>query len=277
MPTTSPSAVTSGPPELPGFAAASNWIRLVRMRLPSASGTRASARRSRPADTDGPMPNGKPTATTSSPGRRPLVERSVAGIRSSGMRLRLQHREVVLGLRADHHRPRTPGRRENMTLIAFAPCTTCRLVRMMPVSTITTPVPLCTSPPEATSASGRVRQAAHMHHGRQDAFVGVGGGGYRVLLSRTLCTSASTCSRGHAGGRHELQDSTKRREVTATPAAIFRRRALRLRQGSRGCAGAASGAVPRGEPGTVRTCCRPPLFSWNARGILPPGFAAEDK
>ena len=48
------------------------------------------------------MPNGKPTATTWSPGRRPLVERSVAGIRSSGMLLRLQHREVVLGLRADH-------------------------------------------------------------------------------------------------------------------------------------------------------------------------------
>ena len=31
----SPSAVTSGPPELPGLASASNWIRLVRIRLPS--------------------------------------------------------------------------------------------------------------------------------------------------------------------------------------------------------------------------------------------------
>ena len=35
MPTTSPSAVTSGPPELPGLAAASNWMRLVSTRLPS--------------------------------------------------------------------------------------------------------------------------------------------------------------------------------------------------------------------------------------------------
>src|SRR3989344_3356644 len=35
MPTTSPSSVTRGPPELPGLAAASNWIRLLSWRLPS--------------------------------------------------------------------------------------------------------------------------------------------------------------------------------------------------------------------------------------------------
>src|SRR3954463_15594063 len=35
MPTTSPSMVTRGPPELPGLAAASNWIRLVISCLPS--------------------------------------------------------------------------------------------------------------------------------------------------------------------------------------------------------------------------------------------------
>ena len=57
MPTTSPSSVTSGPPELPGFAAASNWIRLVSSRLPS--GERNSrlqagddARRDRRADAE---------------------------------------------------------------------------------------------------------------------------------------------------------------------------------------------------------------------------------
>ena len=44
MPTTSPSAVTSGPPELPGLAAASNWIRLVSSACPRANGTRAAAR-----------------------------------------------------------------------------------------------------------------------------------------------------------------------------------------------------------------------------------------
>ena len=36
MPTTWPSIVTSGPPLLPGLAAASNWIRLVSVLSPSA-------------------------------------------------------------------------------------------------------------------------------------------------------------------------------------------------------------------------------------------------
>ena len=35
MPTTSPSASSSGPPELPGLIAASVWIRLLRFWLPS--------------------------------------------------------------------------------------------------------------------------------------------------------------------------------------------------------------------------------------------------
>ena len=56
------------------------------------------ARRRRPPTTDGPMPNGKPTAITWSPGARSAVERIVAATRSSGMVLRLQHREVVLRL-----------------------------------------------------------------------------------------------------------------------------------------------------------------------------------
>ena len=104
MPTTSPSIVASGPPELPGFAAASNWIRLVSSRLPS--GERYSRRSpdTTPSDTDGPMPNGKPTAITRSPGSRSCVERIVAGLQIVGDLLRLQHGEVVLGLRADDRR-----------------------------------------------------------------------------------------------------------------------------------------------------------------------------
>jgi hypothetical protein len=84
MPTTSPSLVTSGPPEFPGLAAASNWMRLVNCRFPC--GERYSRRNPEmtPEDTDGPMPNGNPTATTSSPGSKSLVERSVAACRSSG-------------------------------------------------------------------------------------------------------------------------------------------------------------------------------------------------
>ena len=84
MPTTSPSMVTSGPPELPGLAAASNWIRLVSGRVPSGGSNSRSRPDTTPADADGPMPNGKPMATTWSPARRSWVERSGAAARSSG-------------------------------------------------------------------------------------------------------------------------------------------------------------------------------------------------
>ena len=64
MPTTSPSMVTSGPPELPGLAAASNWIRLLISCLPSGERNERFRPETMPAEADGPMPNGKPTATT---------------------------------------------------------------------------------------------------------------------------------------------------------------------------------------------------------------------
>ena len=64
MPTTSPSIVTSGPPELPGFAAASNWIRLVIVCRPSGERNSRLSPETMPDDADGPMPNGKPTAST---------------------------------------------------------------------------------------------------------------------------------------------------------------------------------------------------------------------
>ena len=85
MPTTSPSMVTSGPPELPGLAAASNCMSPESVRLPSGDSKPRLSPDTTPADTEGPMPNGKPTATTSSPGRSLAVEPMVAGGRSSGM------------------------------------------------------------------------------------------------------------------------------------------------------------------------------------------------
>ena len=93
--------VTSGPPELPGLAAASNWIRLVSTRLPSGERNSRLSPETTPADTDGPMPNGKPTATTSSPGRRSLRRAQRRRGEVVGDLLRLQHREIVLGLHAD--------------------------------------------------------------------------------------------------------------------------------------------------------------------------------
>ena len=67
--------VTSGPPELPGLAAASNWIRLVISCLPSGERNTRPRPETMPAEAEGPMPKGKPTASTLSPGARSLVER----------------------------------------------------------------------------------------------------------------------------------------------------------------------------------------------------------
>ena len=47
------------------------------------------------------MPNGNPTATTSSPGCRCAVEPSVAACRSSGIFFALDHGQIVFGIRAD--------------------------------------------------------------------------------------------------------------------------------------------------------------------------------
>lgn len=87
MPTTSPLMFTSGPPELPGLAAASNWISRVSTCRPSVETNSRFRPETTPDDTDGPIPNGKPTATTSSPGARSRLDPSVAAGRSSGMDL----------------------------------------------------------------------------------------------------------------------------------------------------------------------------------------------
>ena len=58
MPTTSPRAVTSGPPELPGLAAASNWMRLVSKRFPFGEKNSRRNPETTPALAEGPMPKG---------------------------------------------------------------------------------------------------------------------------------------------------------------------------------------------------------------------------
>jgi hypothetical protein len=101
------------------------------------------------------MPNGKPTATTWSPGARSAVERMVAAIRSSGILLACSTARSFSActpvMRASASSPS-----ENVTLMRSAPCTTCRLVRMMPLSTITTPEPM----PRSTSSSSALASPA---------------------------------------------------------------------------------------------------------------------
>ena len=55
---------------VPGFAAASNWIRFVSMCCPSGATYSRWMPEMTPDDSEGPMPNGKPTATASSPACR---------------------------------------------------------------------------------------------------------------------------------------------------------------------------------------------------------------
>jgi hypothetical protein len=140
MPTTCPSIVTSGPPELPGLAAASNWIRLVSIFLPSGSRNSRFSPETTPPLTLGPMPKGWPTATTWSPGRRSEVERIVAASRSSGSELALSTARSFSGCMlittASDSWPLW-----KRTLMRLAPQTTCRLVRIVPLSRMTTPVP----------------------------------------------------------------------------------------------------------------------------------------
>jgi hypothetical protein len=94
------------------------------------------------------MPNGKPTATTLSPGARSAVERMVAAIMSSGILCACSTARSFSGctpvIVAVDSRPS-----KKVTLMLSAPETTCRLVRMTPLSTITTPVPT----PRSTSSS----------------------------------------------------------------------------------------------------------------------------
>src|SRR5690606_1321421 len=140
MPITSPSAVTSGPPEFPGLAAASNWIRLVSSRSPS--GERNSRRKpeTMPALALGPMPNGNPTATTWSPPARSRGERIVAATRSSGIDCACSTARSRSGVRpridASASSPSAKSTRRR-----GAPTTTWKFVRIVPVSTMTTPVP----------------------------------------------------------------------------------------------------------------------------------------
>src|SRR6478735_6506928 len=81
IPTTSPSVVTSGPPELPGLTAASNWMRLVSAGRSLASYSRRNPDTT-PCDTGG-----------RAQGRGGQVIRQL---------LRLQYGKIVLGANADH-------------------------------------------------------------------------------------------------------------------------------------------------------------------------------
>src|SRR5207237_8019801 len=84
IPTTSPSLFTSGPPEDPGFTAASNWIRPVRERFWLGTWTDRSSPLITPVDNERVRLNGLPTTIASSPISRPVGFPSGVGLRCAG-------------------------------------------------------------------------------------------------------------------------------------------------------------------------------------------------
>ena len=131
----------------------------------------------------------------------------------------------------------------NTTWMRFAPCTTCRFVKMMPVSTITTPVPLWLSALDCTSASGASGDPrTWTTEGRMLSYASaaVGAG---CFASSTFCTMASTsaCVIPLAGA--SIQRKSPRTNATATPAPTLMPRAWRLRHSRKVMRGSAAASA----------------------------------
>ena len=102
MPTTRPPVSSSGPPELPGFTAASNWISpLMGSSLPGGVDWRPSPDTT-PALNEATRPRGLPTANTSSPTRSADSASNGSRKNQAGRRGRRQNGDVPLPVHAGH-------------------------------------------------------------------------------------------------------------------------------------------------------------------------------
>ena len=139
IPTTSPAALTSAPPEFPEEIAASVWISPSR-NSPSVPIVRSSAD-TMPSVTDGSpsSPRENPMAITSSPRWTLSGSAKVAGwYPSPAMRSRARSLPVSTASRFASRGSVSPARR---TRIDVAPLTTWALVRISPSAEMITPVP----------------------------------------------------------------------------------------------------------------------------------------
>ena len=139
MPTTSPSRLKSGPPELPGFTATSVWMKLTKRDSwpPSPRPVELTT----PAVTLFSKPNGEPIANTHSPGRsffgspRRTEGNPLASMRSTATSV-ASSRPISLALNS--------RRSVSLTVISSASLTTWALVRTTPSAATMKPDP---SPP----------------------------------------------------------------------------------------------------------------------------------
>src|SRR5438105_277897 len=135
MPITSPFMLKSGPPELPGFTAASVWMNGTYVP----SGSERAVALTMPAVAVFSKPNGEPIASTHSP------TRSLAGSPSftAGRPLAsIFTTAMSLGWSTPSTLPLNSRRSDRRTRTSSAPSTTCALVRITPSDSTMKPEPM---------------------------------------------------------------------------------------------------------------------------------------
>jgi hypothetical protein len=215
------------------------------------------------------MPNGNPTATTSSPCLRRCVCPSVAAARSSGIVFAFTTARSFSGCTpCTDASDSSPSKK--VTVIFSLPCTTCRLVRMKPWSTITTPEPVRAFDQLAAPV---VDVAAHAHDRGQHRAGGLGRaggqtlvlervqhGGVDVVLREVLpCRPRRVVSQQQSRGRRARP---RRRARTARGAAGTPRPGLRRAGRRRGGAGAGGAAERSQAAQRCRRPCAPRATCW---------------
>jgi hypothetical protein len=139
IPTVWPLALTSGPPELPGFTAASNWMSPVRL-VPSEPRSPRSSPDTTPVVVLRVSPSGLPMATTGSPTFNrpalPITAGTTMDGRVVGPSVAMSVVGSALAMTAGDVVPSA-----KVTRMAAASFTTCRAVMMVPSALTMTPVP----------------------------------------------------------------------------------------------------------------------------------------
>jgi len=140
IPTTEPSRATSGPPEFPGLTAASNWIRSVKTRFDSGDLYDLCNPDITPEVSVIPIPNGLPTATTSSPIMKARCVSKRGGLKVVRNLIGMEHRHIILGLLHNDAGRRLAGIRKD-NLYQLRTLNNMQSSQNVASSSITTPVP----------------------------------------------------------------------------------------------------------------------------------------
>jgi len=150
------------PPELPGLAAASNWMRSSAAACLPETGTPAAGRTPRP-----PTPTAN--AEREADGDHLVARRKIRGGAQGGRDESSGTVAAWMTARSSSGCSPTTVASDsspsaNTTFTRLAPATTCRLVRMVPLSTMTTPA-ADTRFDVGVLLAAAMPQAAHAHHG----------------------------------------------------------------------------------------------------------------